>query len=151
MLCESPSCCSSSTACLFVIACYPYLSHLLTPPTQDSANPQPIYLDTQDGPLSYILHESASTIPDGADFADLVHLGYGTAVYTNVTGYISSPPGTFNWIGNLNEYWLACPRPGPGYRVLKSVSTAIDNLGCTTVQLAALDYSGKSPAAGAYI
>jgi hypothetical protein len=91
-------------------------------------------------------------VPAGVSFVDFVHLGAGTTATGGTSGgFASPPPATFNWIGSLSEYWVACPRPGPGYQVLKAVSASASQAGCSTVQLAALDYSGKSPAAGEYI
>lgn len=63
--------------------------------------------------------------------------------------------GNFQWIGTAaggNPSWFACPRPGPGYQVMKDVGGYENwNLCLSGLQLVALDYSGVSPAAGVYL
>jgi len=120
----------------------------------DSAHPQPIYVDTENGPLSYSLSNSKTPTPGGAYFANFFHLGYGTTVTTPSSDprFANGPTGKFNWIGSFNNYWFVCPRPGLGYQVMKYTGiTSVNWQGCTVLELAALDYSGKSPAAGVYI
>jgi hypothetical protein len=90
--------------------------------------------------------------PAGAIFILFLHKGQGTDAYSVRPGNITTEaPGTFNWVGSDNAYWFACPRPGPGYQVLKQMTAADQTLdSCTVVSLSALDWSG-GPAAGVYL
>ena len=65
----------------------------------------------------------------------------------NQPDFFNVGPGTFNWIGSSNPTWFLCPRPGPGYQVLKFVGGNEDwNLCLNGIQLVALDYTGPDPA-----
>lgn len=119
----------------------------------DSEPPQPVYLNTQTGVLSF-LPSGSCAFPAGANAVNFLHLGQGTSVTTPIPGspgYANAGTGTFQWTGSSNSFWFLCPRPGPGYQVMKFVGGYENWNACVVVQLIALDYSGPSPAAGEYI
>lgn len=120
----------------------------------DSQPPQAVYLNTATGVLSY-LASGVSTFPPGANAVNFLHLGQGTTVTTPIPGttdFVNAGPASFNWIGSSNDYWFLCPRPGPGYQVMKYVGGTENWNACLSgIQLIALDYTGKNPAAGVYL
>lgn len=126
---------------------------------QDSTNPQQVYLDTQTGILSYLSPSSLPTayaFSPGAVVSNFLHLGQGTAVSVPFPGpestFANVGPGTFQWLGSDNPGWFACPRPGPGYQVMKDVGGFENWNACRSgLQLVALDYEGASPASGVYL
>jgi hypothetical protein len=66
----------------------------------------------------------------------------------------TEPAAIFHWIGSMNSYWFACATPGgAGYILYKMMtgSTLPMLAGCNAVELAALDYTGPSPAAWEYV
>jgi hypothetical protein len=96
-------------------------------------------VDTVAGTLSYLPSDPHS-VPASALLTDFVHLGSGTDVTGPVSGGFASPPtGTFNWLGNLSQYWLACPDGASGYLVSKLLQVNAAP-GCVVLQLAALDH-----------
>lgn len=65
---------------------------------------------------------------------------------------LTPPLGTFHWQGSDNPTWFLCPRPGPGYQVLKDVGGNENWGACLSgIALVALDYAGAEPAAGVYL
>jgi hypothetical protein len=126
---------------------------------QDSETSRQIFLDTQTGALSYLtsLSTPPNTFTPGALITNFLHLGQGTSVTSPIPGenpalIDNAGTGTFQWIGSDNSYWFLCPRPGPGYQVLKYVGGYEDwDLCLSGIQLVALDYGGVSPAAGEYL
>jgi len=125
----------------------------LTFKKQNSKPPQPVYLNTRTGVLSY-LPSGTNNFPPGANAVNFLHLGQGTTVTSPIAG---APPdfvnaGSFNWQGSSNDYWFLCPRPGPGYQIMKYVGGSENWNACLSgIQLVALDYTGASPAAGEYL
>lgn len=116
---------------------------------------QRIYIDAVTGFLGYESPQHAA--PEGAVFVNFLHNGKGTTIYKrHPSGGRANPPGTFQWLGALwNPYWMACPRPGAVYQLMKYITTGgelFDNPGsCTVLTLAALDWSGTGAAAGVYL
>jgi len=122
---------------------------------QDSKDPQPVYLNTETGVLSFQTPKSTppNSLAPGGILVNFLHLGKGTAVYvpSPEPGYYNAGPGSFSWEGSTNSYWFLCPRPGSGYQVMKLVGGTENWNLCVVVQLVALDYTGPSPAAGVYL
>ncbi|KAF8865947.1 hypothetical protein BDZ45DRAFT_668354 [Acephala macrosclerotiorum] len=123
----------------------------------DSEDLQQLYLDTRTGVLGYTTSVSnpPNTLPPSALVLNFLHLGQGTSVTSTIPGepgYYNAGPGTFNWIGSENDYWFLCPRPGPGYQVMKYVGGCKNWNNCLSgIQLVALDWAGSGPATREYL
>ena len=92
-------------------------------------------------------------MPAGAVLFNFLHLGHGTTAYTQKNGFVTEAPGVFKWIGSENDAWVACPDPDGSYQIFKIMTAFFpDFSACITgVSLAAIDYTGPSPAAYEYV
>lgn len=104
---------------------------------------QQVFIDTVDGHLGYSDAGEDKLLP-GAIVVNFLHLGSGTAVYTDRGGLAVEPPAVFQWLGSQNDFWFACPRPDGRYQMFKQMTAfgPPDLSGCTVLELAALNHSG---------
>lgn len=112
---------------------------------------QDVFIDPSDGHLGFSIPNGPPT-PTGAILVNFLHLGQGSTAFTQGNGFTTEAPGVFQWIGSENSYWVACPTASQGYLVSKIMSASQDFSKCVTgVLLAAIDYTGASPAAYEYV
>ncbi|KAH6684496.1 hypothetical protein B0J14DRAFT_13988 [Halenospora varia] len=102
-----------------------------------------VYLDTQTGALSYFTQEQKPA--PGAVLTNFLHLGEGTTLTTpsGQEGFFNPGPGSFQWVGAINDGWMFCPRnDGKGMQVMKLVGGKENWNSCLGgYALVALDYT----------